>query len=122
MNDNQRRHLLICECGQAEHTAIWTYWPDDEDDAMYLTYHLSLGRPWYRRVVSAIQHILGRRSRYGDFGEIVLNGNNARPLLDFLNVYFDNGITVTDSSNTATVDTAPGSGRKHCSMDIVGSR
>ena len=85
------RHLLLCDCGDGEHIAIWSYWPDahEADDVLYLQYHLSLDRPWYRRVGSAIRHVTGHRSRYGDFGEIVLTTNIARSLWQFLGEYLD---------------------------------
>lgn len=86
-----KRHLLVCDCGDCEHQIIFTiheygdppYTPDTE---MVLTYHLTSLSFW-ERIKRAFFYIFGRKSKYGDFGEVVISKNAANKLVDFMKEY-----------------------------------
>lgn len=67
--------LFLCECGSAEHQLIVT----KDNEFIYFQFHLAM-LPWWRRLVLGVKYILGYRSKYGDFDEIVFNPESAHRL------------------------------------------
>lgn len=61
--------LLLCECNSIEHQIVISY--DEEDNIAYVEYHLTK-LPFFKRLVCGIKYIFGKRSKYGDFGEVLL--------------------------------------------------
>ena len=74
-----KRTLYLCRCGSVQHSFVLT--ADDED--VFLEIHLS-PLPFWRRVVHAVRYVLGRRSEYGDFEEILLAPDEALDMGDRL--------------------------------------
>jgi len=74
-----KRTLYSCECFRSEH--IFFVCANEED----LTIEIHLAPlPWHRRLIHAFHYILGRRSRYRDFEEILLSPESALNLGDQL--------------------------------------
>lgn len=69
--DNAERcaYIVRCDCGGSDHDIELSWYRGD--DEIYFHYHLPKQTFW-KRVTSAIKHIFGYRSKYGDFGEVVL--------------------------------------------------
>lgn len=77
MKENQE--LLICECHNIEHQIFIEY--DKIDNVAYFEYHLA-PLPFFKRLWHAIQYICGKRSRYGEFGEIIIGDSYADYFID----------------------------------------
>lgn len=69
--------ILLCACGGAEHQIIFSFedYLDDGYKEVYITYHLP-PVPLFERLMNAFWYILGKRSRYGDFGCVVVDDSN----------------------------------------------
>lgn len=68
--------IILCECKNPEHQIIVIY-SDEGDDKVsfpvcYLYYHLNK-RPLWERIKYALKYIFGFQSRYGAFGEMIIN-------------------------------------------------
>lgn len=63
--------LILCECHCDEHQMTFKYDSEPEWENIYISYYLQSNTLW-NRIETAIRHIFGHRSRYGDFGEIIL--------------------------------------------------
>lgn len=74
-----KRTLFTCVCGSIQHSFVVSA---DEDDA-FLEIHLS-PLPFWRRFRNAASYLLGRRSQWGDFEEIILTPEMALDLGDRL--------------------------------------
>ena len=74
-----KRTLYVCRCHSLQHSFVVS--ADDED--CFIEVHLS-PLPFWRRVGNALRYILGRRSMYGDFEEILLSPADAAILGDSL--------------------------------------
>lgn len=82
MNKN---HLFVCDCGDPEHQFIVSYFPDDPDPDQFTYIHILLiPLPFWQRVIYAIRYILGRQSRFGAFGEILLTPSQTERLASIL--------------------------------------
>lgn len=66
--------LLRCICHSPEHQLIVDY--DEEDNIAYVEVHLT-PLPFFDRLKHAIKYILGHRSIYGDFDEVLLGNEHA---------------------------------------------
>ena len=74
-----RRTLFTCRCGSIEHIFVIT--ADEED--LFIEVHLA-PLPFWKRLGNAVRYILGERSPYGDFEEIILSPEDALGLGDKL--------------------------------------
>jgi hypothetical protein len=74
-----KRTLYTCKCFSLEHTLFVC--ADDED--LFIEVHLS-PLPFWKRLGNAMRYVLGRRSPYGDFEEIILGPEDALDLGDKL--------------------------------------
>lgn len=83
MSKNQN-HLFVCDCGDLEHQFIVSYFPDDfDEESTYI--HINLSRlPFWQRLAAGVKYILGRQSRYGAFGEIILTPEECKRLASIL--------------------------------------
>lgn len=73
------KYYIECECSSMEHNARIDVFPGYEQDPeprMFLSMHLKTGDFWYR-LVKGIKYILGYRSRYGEYDEIIINKQTA---------------------------------------------
>lgn len=90
---------VICECGTSEHQFHISY--NSKDGDFYLTAHLESTRFW-KRLWRGIKYIFGYKSRYGEFGEILMTPVMAHQLGNWL---LARGI----SSHVITTQSPPGS-------------
>ena len=74
-----KRTLFNCRCSSLEH--IFFVCADKDD--LFIEVHLA-PLPLWRRLSNAVRYIVGRRSRYGDFEEIILDPEDALDLGDKL--------------------------------------
>ena len=74
-----KRTLYTCRCGSMQHMFVVSA---DQDD-MFIEIHLAPFTFW-ERVRNAIRYVLGERSIYGDFEEILLTPEMALDLGDKL--------------------------------------
>jgi len=65
--------IIICGCGDTSHHLIFT--PDEEDPEVWLYYQLDL-KPWYKRIFLGFKYIFGFQSKYGMYGELLINETN----------------------------------------------
>lgn len=79
----------VCECHSLEHFLVISFEDDDEwNDAVFVNVYLS-HLPFHKRLIHGIKYILGYKSRYGSFEEILLGKNNVKDLIERLNLYYD---------------------------------
>jgi hypothetical protein len=74
-----KRTLYVCQCGSLEHALFVCA----EDEDFFLEVHLA-PLPFWRRLRNAVGYVFGRRSRYGDFEEVLLSPADALDLGDKL--------------------------------------
>ena len=74
-----KRTLYTCRCGSLEHMFVVS--ADDQD--LFLEIHLAPA-PFFERVLHAIRHVFGYRSKWGDFDEVLLEPEQALLLGDQL--------------------------------------
>lgn len=73
---------MVCGCGDPAHHLLFTL--DDEDPQVWLHYQLLL-EPWYKRVWYGLRYIFGHQSRYGMYGELVINESNIDKFQEIIN-------------------------------------
>lgn len=76
--------LFICQCANTEHQLIFSYFPDDNENEVYVSVHLSPDRFW-KRLVNAVKYLFGYRSKYGDFDEFIFRNQDADKLQSVVN-------------------------------------
>lgn len=74
-----KRTLFTCECSSIEHSFVVT----SDEDYTSIEVHLSK-LPFWLRVRHAVNYILGRKSTWGDFEEVLLTPYQALDLGDRL--------------------------------------
>lgn len=74
-----KRTLFVCRCLSIEHSFVVS--ADDED--VFIEVHLS-SAPLWQRVKNAVRYVLGRKSKWGDFEEVLLSPYDALNLADSL--------------------------------------
>ncbi len=72
-----KRTLFTCRCYSIEHSFVVS--ADDED--LFIEVHLA-ALPFWSRVKHAINYVIGRKSKWGDFEEILLDPATALDLGD----------------------------------------
>lgn len=71
MDYKQTREFVICACNHLDHLVVLNAGMDEKRLDVSMDIHLS-PLPWWKRISHAFWYVLGRRSRYGDFEEIML--------------------------------------------------
>lgn len=95
--------IIICKCTSVEHQIIFSYFPEDEDEReVYMSVHLRPESNIFKRVWRAIKYILGYRSVYGDFDEVIIDQCNSHKLVKILK-YLDPNVSILETENTASV-------------------
>lgn len=80
---NSTTQYIICSCQHRDHMLILN--ADDEKNHLYVTIEIHLSPlPFWQRLKRAFLYVCGKRTRYGDFEEIVLDRNNASYIKDFI--------------------------------------
>ena len=74
-----KRTLFLCRCYSIEHSFVVS--ADGED--LFIEVHLS-SVPFWSRVKNAVRYVLGRKSKWGDFEEVLLSPEQALDLGDKL--------------------------------------
>lgn len=74
-----KRTLFVCRCYSIEHSFVVSA----DDDDLFIEVHLT-SVPFWRRVWHAANYIVGRKSKWGDFEEILLSPDQALDLGDKL--------------------------------------
>ncbi len=72
-----KRTLFTCRCYSIEHSFVVS--ADEED--LFVEVHLA-ALPFWSRVKHAFNYVLGRKSKWGDFEEILLDPSTALDLGD----------------------------------------
>ena len=65
--------IICCGCGSVEHNLI--YRPDRDEKEVWLYYSLNK-EVWYKRIWLGIKYIFGFQSKYGMYGEMLVNEAN----------------------------------------------
>lgn len=74
---------VICSCQHRDHMLILN--ADKEKDHLYVTLEVHLSPlPFWQRIKRSFLYLIGKRSRYGDFEEIVLDRTNTTYIKDFI--------------------------------------
>ena len=74
--------ILICQCHTAEHNIIVRYL----DGLVYVDYHL-VRHVFWSRLKYAFKYIFGFQSKYGAYGELILNPDDwekVKSIADYL--------------------------------------
>lgn len=74
-----KRELFVCRCYSIEHSFVVS--ADDED--LFIEVHLA-SAPFWKRLRNAVRYVLGRKSKWGDYEEILLSPETALDLGDKL--------------------------------------
>ena len=72
-----KRTLFVCRCYSIEHSFIVSA---DEDD-LFIEIHLA-ALPFWKRLWHAFNYVVGRKSKWGDFEEVLLSPETALDLGD----------------------------------------
>ena len=67
--------IILCECQCSEHQILFQYDDDPDWENLYISYHLQNYGFW-NRLIKGIRYIFGFKSRYGNFGELVLEADD----------------------------------------------
>ena len=79
------RKSFVCTCDSDEHQFNFRYFKEDcVDGLMYCTVHLSPSRSIFKRCWLALKYVLGYRSKYGDYAEIILDREKVKELREVL--------------------------------------
>lgn len=74
-----KRTLFTCACSNIEHSFVVT----SDEDYVFIEIHLA-GLPFWSRLKNAIRYVLGKKSKWGDFEEVLLVPYDAVKLGDSL--------------------------------------
>lgn len=75
------QELLVCQCGDVSHQLIINYDDTPEAPAVYVSVHLSPETNFFKRLWRGLKYIFSnKRSKYGDFDEILLRPEDAYKL------------------------------------------
>ena len=73
--------LMICQCGDPSHQLIIYYDDDVNMPTVYVAVHLSPETNFFKRLWRGIKYVFSnKRSKYGDFDEIILKPEDAYKL------------------------------------------
>lgn len=77
----------VCECHSLEHFFVISF--DDTEgwnDAVFINVYLS-HLPFHKRLILGIKYILGFRTKYGSYEEVILSKTNVEDLMKRLELY-----------------------------------
>lgn len=67
--------VIKCSCYSPEHYILVTF--NKEEKEVYFNYFLETQK-WYKRILIGIKYIFGFRSKFGHFGEIIIDEKNTK--------------------------------------------
>lgn len=74
--------LFTCDCGDINHQFVMVYDKHEGEEEREVFVEIKLNPlPFWKRLVHGIKYIFGYKSRFGDFGEVILNGEHAEKLM-----------------------------------------
>lgn len=80
---NMSNELFVCSCNDLEHQFVISYIEDDYSE-MYLSVNLATGNFW-KRLKIGLKYIFGKKSKYGQFDEILIRPEDANRLQEIVN-------------------------------------
>lgn len=75
-------HYFDCSCMSLEHTLRFVF--DTEDHFLYAEVYLNRSHGFFGRVWRAIKYVFGYKSKYGEFGEWILDERDCDRLIALL--------------------------------------
>lgn len=85
---NKRKIIFECACRDIEHALIFDLDTSKEGFPLLSAFvYLWYGLPFWKRVRNAIKYIFGYKSKYGDFGEFLLNDGDEDDIITLLTTY-----------------------------------
>lgn len=99
----------IGDCDRREHQVSFGYDPSDEPEWMqlFVSPHLTTFRSPLRRIWVAIRYVLGFRSFYGEWDEVVLNRTDVIVLWRFIGNYLQVSTQDEGGDVLCRIDRAP---------------
>lgn len=82
MDYKQTREYVICACNHLDHMIVLNAGMDDKRMDVSMDIHLS-PLPFWQRLSHAFWYVLGRRSKYGDYEEVVLGREQMSSIMRF---------------------------------------
>jgi hypothetical protein len=88
---NELYEIEVCNCSSLEHHLIFHFDPElGSNDLMFVNMNLNHYLPWYKRILRAVGYVFGRKSRYGDYDEVVLTREQVERIRDRFNFALEN--------------------------------
>jgi hypothetical protein len=78
------RQNICCSCESDEHQLNFRFFPEDKDPFLYCTIHLVHEKNILKRFLKGIKYILGYRSKYGSFDEIIMDRYKVKELKNII--------------------------------------
>lgn len=78
--------LFICQCDSVEHQLVFSHFPDDEDNDVFMSIHLIPERNIRKRIWKAIKYIFGYKCTYGHFDEFIFDKADADKLQKIVDI------------------------------------
>ena len=78
------RQVIDCACHSDEHILLFSKNDEEDYKCVYLSYHLQ-NDYWYKRIWKGIKYIFGFKSKYGNFGEVIIDKSNIDKFEEIVN-------------------------------------
>lgn len=88
--DKETREYIICRCGLSDHMMVFHLWESDEPGGSDLIVEMHLipfGFPF--RLKTAIHYLLGKRTNWGCFENLLLSREDAQRIINLLSRYIE---------------------------------
>lgn len=76
--------VIICDCGDVEHQIAIYHWSEDDEflpSEFSFQPHLTTYKNVFQRLWYAIKYVLGYKSKYGAFDEMLLTENDIEQIV-----------------------------------------
>lgn len=79
---SNRKELIVCDCGDIDHQMVLFHYKDEDfmEEYIIVNIHLADSLSLWERIKYALLYIVGKRSIYGAFGEILLTHKQVEEL------------------------------------------
>ncbi len=76
--------IIICACSSYDHQAI--FWHDEEfgDDQLYVYFHLTTYKGFFKRLWVGIRYAFGHTSRFGEWDQFIFDNESEKTLKNYL--------------------------------------
>ena len=85
----EETEIFICDCNSIEHQAKFYYWKGENYDTFNILIHLTTYKNIFKRIWYAIKYIVGYKSRFGAWDEMLLKKEDCLKLYEFLKNYLE---------------------------------